>query len=128
MNRAVIGIGSNIEPERNVAAAVDRIAADHELLARSRFVMTKPVGPPGQAEFLNGAILIRTGLSRSELRAYLRRVEKDSGRVRTSDRYAPRPIDLDILVFNGRITDRDVRTREFLRSAVRELCPDLALD
>ena len=56
MNRVVIGIGSNVEPERNVAAAVDRIAADHKLLARSRLVTTEPVGPPGQAEFLRSAV------------------------------------------------------------------------
>ncbi len=125
MNRAVIGLGSNIEPEKHVELAVERIEARHRLLARSRFRWTKPIGIADQANFLNGAVLIETDLARDKLEAWLKGVEADLGRVRTGDKYGPRTLDLDLVVWNGQVVDEDVRQRDFLRSSVREVLPEL---
>ncbi|MBW7996970.1 MAG: 2-amino-4-hydroxy-6-hydroxymethyldihydropteridine diphosphokinase [Candidatus Glassbacteria bacterium] len=125
MNTAVVSVGSNIEPERNVRAAKDLLAAGHELVSCSEFVRTEPIGHPEQPDFLNGAFLVRTGLNRRDFRASLKEIENRLGRLRRPDKYAARRIDLDIVVWNGRIVDRDYYTRDFVRSACRQLLPDL---
>lgn len=125
MNTVVVSVGSNIEPESNVAAARELVAGSHELVAESEFVRTEPIGRPGQPQYLNGAFLVRTSLGRSRFREYLKQVENRLGRVRGDDKYASRRIDLDIVVWNGRIVDRDYYTRDFVREACCQLLPGL---
>lgn len=125
MNRAVIGVGSNVEPERHVPAARRHIAQRHVVLAASPFVRTRPVGRVDQPDFTNGALLVETALDRERLRGDLKIIEALLGRQRGEDRYGPRTIDLDIVVWNGRIVDPDFYTRGFLRQAVMALLPDL---
>ncbi len=127
MNRVVIGVGSNIDPDENIARARDKIAAEFFLLDESRWVETKPVGFSGQANFINGALLIETRLARDELKARLRELETQLGRVHAAHRDGPRPIDLDIVVWNGEVVDPDVHQRDFLREAVLDVLPDLPL-
>ena len=127
MNRVVIGVGSNIDPDQNIPRAIDRIRRRHHLLAQSRFVETEPIGPSDQPNFLNGALLVETEMGRDELTGWLKQVEEELGRVRTGDKYGPRPIDLDIVVWNGRVVDDDVYEREFLRQAVLEVLPGLVV-
>ncbi len=127
MNRVIIGVGSNIDPDENIARARDRIAAAFCLLSESRWVETKPVGCSEQANFINGALLIETRLARDELKARLRELETQLGRARAANRDEPRPIDLDIVVWNGEVVDPDVHERAFLREAVLDVLPDLPL-
>jgi 2-amino-4-hydroxy-6-hydroxymethyldihydropteridine diphosphokinase len=124
-HRAIIGIGSNIDPAANVPAAIERIAAEHELVASTPPVRTAPIGTTDQPDFVNCAALIRTGFDREHLQAWLKSVESDLGRVRTDDRNGPRTIDLDIIVWDGQVVDADVYEREFLRDAVRQLWPEV---
>ncbi|MDE0214386.1 MAG: 2-amino-4-hydroxy-6-hydroxymethyldihydropteridine diphosphokinase [Deltaproteobacteria bacterium] len=125
MNRAVIGVGSNIEPERNVPEARRHIAHRHVIVAASPFVQTRPVGCVDQPDFTNGALLVETPVDRERLRADLKAIEALLGRRRGEKRYGPRTIDLDIVVWNGRVVDPDFHTREFLRQAVMAVLPDL---
>lgn len=127
MNRAVIGIGSNISPEANTGAAIDEIARGQRLLKRSELIWTKPIGTAAQGDFLNGAVLIETDLELESLRRWLREVEDRLGRVRTGDRFGPRTIDLDIVVWNSRVLDRDIYSRDFLRQSVLQVLPELQL-
>jgi len=125
MNTAVISVGSNIEPERNVESARELVAAEHELLASSDFVRTAPIDRPGQPDFLNGAFLVRTSLGRRQLRASLKRIENRLGRQHGPDKFAARRIDLDIVVWNGLVVDSDYYDRDFVRDACRQLLPEL---
>lgn len=95
------------------------------VLGESEFVRTRPIGPRQQQDFLNGSLLLKTRLGRKQLKALLREVEIALGRGVKEDRYGPRKMDLDILVWNGEIVDSDVYEREFLRRSVVELCPEL---
>lgn len=122
-NRAVLGLGSNIDPEENIRKAMEIIRGEVSLIKASSFVETEPVGFKEQRSFINGALLIETPLGASELKTRLRGIEAGLGRVRTGDKNGPRTIDLDILVWNGEIVDDDVYEREFLRSSIRELIP-----
>ncbi len=125
MNRAVIGVGSNIDPENNVIKAKAILAEEQTIIASSEFEHTPPISRKNHPWFLNGAFLIDTSLSRDELKGYLRSVEHRLGRIRTSDKYAPRTIDLDIVVWNGTIVDSDVHRRDFLRRAVGQVLGEI---
>lgn len=123
VNQVVIGIGSNIEPEKHIRRVKQIFLETFGSFRESRFVETEPVGSLEQPNYLNGALLIETPLARPELQEWLRQTESRLGRKRSSDRYASRTIDLDILVWNGTIVDPEVHERWFLENAVSELVP-----
>lgn len=125
-HRAVVAVGSNIAPQDHVSQAQKRIEQAHRILAVSVFVWTPAIGRPGQPDFLNGALLVETVMAQNEFRAWLRALEDSLGRVRGPDKYGPRTIDLDLVVWNGEITDPDVYHRQFLRDAVLQVAPELA--
>ncbi len=125
MNLVVVGLGSNIDPDENIRTALQRIPELAEIRSQTDILRTEPVGAPGQAWFMNCAVLLATELSLEELEIRLRDIEGSMGRPREGDRSGPRTIDLDVLVWNDRVVDDDVHSRPFLGNAVRELCPDL---
>ena len=125
MNTVIVGVGSNIDAESNVSVARRMLEEKLSVLGESEFVRTKPVGARKQQDFLNGSLLVKTRLGRKRLKALLKGIEAAIGRDIAEDRYGPRKIDLDILVWNGEIVDSDIYEREFLRRSVIELCPEL---
>jgi len=127
MNRAAVGVGSNIDPERHVAEARRRIAERHRLVAESGFVKTEPIGYADQADFLNGVFLVETEMTLADFEAWLHGLEEDLGRVRTENRHGPRTIDLDVVAWNDRVIDLDVFERDFLRMQLSEVLPHLTL-
>ena len=127
MNQAAISIGSNIQPQASTAAAMQRLAARLHLLKHSQFIVTKPIGRTNQADFLNGVALVETSLDRPALEEWLKSVEVDLGRPRGGDRSGPRTIDMDVVVWNGQVVHNDVRQRDFLRTLLKEVFPELTL-
>lgn len=125
MNTVIVGVGSNIDAESNVSIAKRMLEEKLTVLGESEFVRTKSVGARKQQDFLNGSLLVKTRLGRKRLKSLLKGVEIAIGRDIEEDRYGPRKIDLDILVWNGEIVDSDIYEREFLRRSVIELCPEL---
>jgi len=124
VNLAVIGVGSNIDPHRHVAMARKALSEDGLLIAESRFVTTRPVGTTNQPDFLNGAFLVHTRGTLQALKRYLQAIETRLGRRRSADRFGPRTLDLDIVVWNNYIVHDDLYRRNFLRVAVKELLPN----
>jgi len=127
LNEVVIGVGSNIDPVKNIKIAEQTISANHNLIKRSSFIETKPIGYKNQDNFLNGALLIETEMDPSELKCWLQTLEKKLGRTKTENINGPRTIDLDIIVWNGKVVDDEVYEREFLQDSVKELLPDISL-
>jgi len=127
-NDVVLGIGSNIEPLANIEKALKKIKEKVSGLKVSRFVETEPLGFKDQAHFLNGAVRFKTESDRDPLKKWLLSLEDELGRMRTKNRNAPRTIDLDILVWNGKVVDEDVYERDFLQKAIKELAPTLAIE
>jgi len=127
LNLVVIGVGSNVRAEENIGLAKAAIESAHELLKASSFVKTEPLGFKDQPEFTNGAFLIKTGMDPSELKSWLKNLENKLGRVNTDNKNGPRIIDLDIVVWNEEIVDDEVNEREYLRSSIHELIPDLEI-
>ncbi|MFI5322413.1 MAG: 2-amino-4-hydroxy-6-hydroxymethyldihydropteridine diphosphokinase [Thermodesulfobacteriota bacterium] len=126
-NSVVIGLGSNINPEDNIRKAIEEISSEFHIVKSSSFVETEPVGFKEQYKFLNGALLIETELDADSLKSWLKELESVLGRVNTDNRYGPRTIDIDILVWNGEVVDEEVHEREFLRESVKEILPGLDL-
>ena len=114
-------MGSNIAPEQNVEQALVFLRKQFEGLAVSALERTAPIGIKEQADFLNGAVLLRTDMNLSELEPWLKQLEDEMGRDRTVARFGPRVIDLDVVVWNGRVVDPDFFKRDFLQRAVAQL-------
>ena len=121
MNQVVIGIGSNIRPHENILKARDALHLAFGVKRISRFLVTKPIGKIDQADFVNGVLLIETSWQRDRLKQWLKNLEKSLGRKRGGDRYGPRTIDLDILVWNNCVVDPELSQRDFLKNLLADL-------
>ncbi|HUZ17042.1 MAG TPA: 2-amino-4-hydroxy-6-hydroxymethyldihydropteridine diphosphokinase [Spirochaetia bacterium] len=130
-----IGVGSNIDPEENVVRALRSLTAHVRALSSSTFYRTRALGGPPQPDYANGVVKARTSLSPLELKELLRRIETENGRVRSSDRYAPRTIDFDLLLYGDRIVSEpgltipspDILERPFVMIPLLELEPTLMI-
>jgi 2-amino-4-hydroxy-6-hydroxymethyldihydropteridine diphosphokinase len=137
MATAFVGIGSNLgDREGHLGAALDLLSAEAgiEVVGVSSLRETEPVGPVEQGPFLNGAVQVSTELSPVELLARLLDIEQRLGRVRR-ERFGPRTIDLDLLVYGDEIVDGPGLTlphprlheRRFALQPLAELAPDLVV-
>src|SRR4029453_2833784 len=104
MAMCLLGLGSNLgDRVGNLLESIRLLRRRAEVLRISSLHETLPVGgPPNQPNFLNGAALVSTDLPPHELREVLRDIEGQLGRVR-SDRWGPRTIDLDLLLYNQQV-------------------------
>ena len=125
LNTAVISFGSNINPEANILKAKEILGQRYSIIRESSFTYTRPIGLTNQPDFLNGAVLIQTDLTSDLLKKSLTEIENTLGRDRTTPKFGPRTIDLDIVVWNNQVIDQDFYLRPFLRDAVLEILPDL---
>lgn len=131
---ACIGIGSNLGDRRgHCREAIDRLAQTGcAILATSSFLETEPWGLSNQPLFLNAAVVIETDLAPHDLLAHLLGIESVMGRVR-KDRWAPRCIDLDILLYDDVVLQSDELTiphphlheRAFALEPLAEIASDM---
>ncbi len=131
MNRAFILLGSNIDKENNLVAAVRMLSELCRVAAISPVYETTPVGLREQPDFLNVAVLVQTELQPAELRAtVLSEIERRLKRVRTADKNAPRTIDADLILFDAETGDQFPPDADLLRyphvaAPVAALAPDM---
>ena len=125
MNQVIIGVGSNIEPDKNICLARDIIKATFYWLSETLPVKTKAIGDVKAPDYLNCCYFIETKLQKAELKNKLVDIENQLGRIRNTGIIQPRSIDLDIVVWNEKVVDEDFYSRDFLRKAVLELLPEL---
>lgn len=124
-HQVYLGLGSNISPEINIPRALNLLQEYVHLESLSSIWETPPVGSVGP-NFLNAVALVTTAMAEDKLRtAVLRAIEAQLGRIRTGDQNAPRTIDLDILIYDGRILDENIWTQAHLALPLSELLPDL---
>jgi 2-amino-4-hydroxy-6-hydroxymethyldihydropteridine diphosphokinase len=132
---AYLALGSNLgHREKNIQDALIQLE-DHgiKILQRSALIETEPQGGPPQGKYLNGVIQIQTNLSPHNLLDLLKTIEKKLGRVEAV-RNGPRPIDLDILLYdNFKIETAELTiphprmlTRDFVMNPLSEIAPGLA--
>ena len=137
MTRAYVGLGANLgrreETLREAMGILDR-APDVDVVAVSELRETEPVGPIAQPMFLNGVVALETTLSARELLELLLDVERSLGRIR-EERWGPRVVDLDLLLYGDDVVDEPgievphprLHERRFALEPLAELDPDLEL-
>jgi 2-amino-4-hydroxy-6-hydroxymethyldihydropteridine diphosphokinase len=107
--RVYVALGSNVgDRAAHLAYAVGRLAAlpETRLVAASRIEETAPLGPISQGPYLNQMVLLEAGLDPATLLGECRAIESERGRDRagkTSVRWGPRTLDLDIVRFGDRV-------------------------
>jgi 2-amino-4-hydroxy-6-hydroxymethyldihydropteridine diphosphokinase len=130
VTRAFVGLGSNLgDRAATIRAAVDALPG---VVAVSTLRETDPVGVTEQPAFLNGAAAIETELAPRELLETLLAIERMLGRERL-ERWGPRTIDLDLLLYGGETVDEPGLTvphphlheRRFALEPLAELDPEL---
>jgi 2-amino-4-hydroxy-6-hydroxymethyldihydropteridine diphosphokinase len=104
VHRAYLSVGSNIEPEKHVRAAIAELRARFGALIVSPVYRSAAVGFEGPA-FLNLAVGLDTDLDAPALDAWLHALEDRHGRRRDQPRYASRTLDVDIVLFDDAIID-----------------------
>ena len=133
--RVFIGLGSNLgERERylNRAAAEIKKLPDTRVVWYSSVYETDPYGKPDQPKYLNAAGELETALAPQALLQELKKIEQAVGRS-AGERWGPREIDLDILVYDGLVQSDglvtvphpDLEHRRFVLVPLREIAPDL---
>lgn len=125
-NSAIIALGSNINAKENFDKALQEIRSLGIIIQRTKFIETPALKDENQPNFLNGAVLIQTKKSLSELGLELKQIEAILGRVRTENKNAPREIDLDITTYNGFLIDKKINELPFLIDFIKYLQPELA--
>ena len=135
MTLAYVGLGANLgarEETLRRAVALLGEAEGVDVRTVSELRETEPVGVVDQPPFLNGAVELETTLSPRELLDLLLEIERSLGRVR-SERWGPRVIDLDLLVYGGEVVDEPglrvphprLHERRFALEPLAELDPGL---
>ena len=120
---ALIGIGSNIDPEKNIRKAVNLLAQEVEIVACSRVWQNPAIGSDGP-DYLNAAITIRSQYQAQDLKnCLLLPLEARLDRVRKENKNADRTIDLDILIFDDRALDEELWTQAHVSVPSAELMP-----
>jgi len=156
---AYVAVGSNLEPEKHIKQALARLLQSVRVTAVSTFYRTEhvpsqaesapgpratgagqpvagPSRPRNQPAYLNGVWRVETDKSARVLKfEVLRRIEAELGRTRSADKYAPRTIDLDLVLYGDnaineegmRIPDSEIRCRPFLAVPLLEIASSLRL-
>jgi 2-amino-4-hydroxy-6-hydroxymethyldihydropteridine diphosphokinase len=134
VNQVFISLGSNIDPETNLPAAVQLLRRFGDVTAVSAVYETLPVGYCDQPNFLNAAVLLETDRSLNEiLEVVVPEIERALDRVRDPARLdGPRTIDLDVLLFNDLVTgvgrhelpDPHILQHAFVAVPLAELDPE----
>jgi 2-amino-4-hydroxy-6-hydroxymethyldihydropteridine diphosphokinase len=131
---AYIGLGANLgDPVAQLRLALAGLAALEEMEVQqvSTFYRNPPLGPKGQPWYVNAVAQVRTRLSPEELLRALRCLEADLGRVR-GERWGPRIIDLDLLLYDGEsietpeltVPHPEMHLRAFVLAPLAEIAPE----
>jgi len=134
---AFLGLGSNLgDREAQLRTALERLSATPgvNVLQTSSLRETAPSGGPAQGPFLNGACKLATTLSPHALLSVCQALELAAGRQLPAQRHAPRPLDLDLLLYGELVIDtRELVVphprlfeREFVLQPLQELGVDVA--
>lgn len=138
MITAYLGIGSNLDnPLAQVRLALKSLAAvpDSRLLGQSSLYRSAPLGSLDQPHYINAVASIQTALDPLALLDAMQAIELTQGRVRTGERWGPRTLDLDILLYGDEIISTErltvphpgLQQRNFVLYPLQELAPQLVL-
>ena len=131
MAAVFLGLGSNESAEENLRLAIDELRSRYADLSLSPVYQSAAVGFKG-ADFLNLVVGLQTGDSPLEICAEIELIHNLAGRVRGSDKWESRPLDIDLLLYNDLIQDarpvhvprEDILQFSFVLRPLAEIAPD----
>lgn len=125
INKGIISIGSNIEPDLNINKALALLKKQFSVIRKTNLIKTKPIGYVNQPNFVNGAVLIETTELLNLVQKELKEMEIALKRKKLiKNPNGPRTIDLDLITWNAEIIDKDYFEKSFVKDFVHELMPE----
>jgi 2-amino-4-hydroxy-6-hydroxymethyldihydropteridine diphosphokinase len=136
MIQVYIGLGSNLAlPEKQIQAACKSLASlpKTALIRCSSLYQSQPMGPQDQPDYVNAVVLLETELSPESLLQQTQLIETQQGRIRKTNRWGPRTLDLDMLLYGSQqinskhltVPHSGIKHREFVLYPLYEITPDL---
>lgn len=132
MPRIFVSIGSNIEPDKNLRAAVGALGDAYGALTLSRVYESAPQGFSGD-NFYNLVVGFDSAESVEAVKARLDAIEDAHGRARGDRRFVSRTLDLDLLLYGDAVLHHggidlpraDIREYAFVLAPLAEIAPGL---
>ncbi|MGB5256959.1 MAG: 2-amino-4-hydroxy-6-hydroxymethyldihydropteridine diphosphokinase [Woeseiaceae bacterium] len=132
MSLIYLGLGSNIDPERNLGLAIRELREKYGELEISAVYRSAAVGFDGD-DFLNLVVGLRSDDEPLQICEEIERLHNLVGRQRGSQKWAARPLDIDLLLYNDDVIDdrpvrvprSDILEYSFVLRPLAELAPDL---
>lgn len=137
-SKIYLALGGNLDnPIAQLKRAIGalRLHPDIEVTRASSFYSSSPMGPVKQNDFVNAVVEAKTNLSPNELLKTTQTIEQQQGRIRTSQQWGPRTLDIDILLYSDIQTKTAELTlphpglteRDFVLVPLAEIAPGLVL-
>jgi 2-amino-4-hydroxy-6-hydroxymethyldihydropteridine diphosphokinase len=124
LHLAYLSLGSNIQPEQNLRQAVKLLQLHGRLAAISSAWENHAVGPVGP-DFLNVCVALETSVEQSEIkRQVIQPIEFTLGRIHSADKNAPRPIDIDLVMYDDQPIRLEYWRQPFMIVPLSELLPE----
>ncbi len=124
LHLACLSLGSNIHPEENLRRAVELLKQHGRITSLSSAWENHAVGVSGP-DFLNMCVLLETGVDLSDVKSWIiQPVESTLGRTRTEDKNAPRPIDIDLVMYDETPLRMEYWEQAFMVVPLAELLPE----
>ncbi|MGO2011694.1 MAG: 2-amino-4-hydroxy-6-hydroxymethyldihydropteridine diphosphokinase [Pseudoalteromonas sp.] len=138
MKLVYLGLGANLNaPKQQINNAISALKKlnNADFIGASSYYASKPMGPQDQPDYVNAVVAIKTSLLAEQLLDATQQIEHDHGRVRKENRWGPRSLDIDILLFANDIINTERLTvphyglceREFVVYPLLEIAPTLTL-
>jgi len=138
MITAYIAVGSNLaDPVSQANLAIETLKSlpQSKFIATSKLYSSTPMGPQNQPDYINAVVAIETELTPIELLNCTQAIEQEQGRVRKDERWGPRTLDLDIILYGNEVIDSErltvphygMKGREFVLYPLAEIAPSLQL-
>ncbi|MGL6258438.1 2-amino-4-hydroxy-6-hydroxymethyldihydropteridine diphosphokinase [Vibrio sp. WXL103] len=133
-----IAIGSNMaQPVEQAQRAIEALKTlpKSQFICSSQLYSSSPMGPQDQPDYINAVAEIRTELTPLELLDCTQAIELEQGRVRKDERWGPRTLDLDLILYGNEVIDSErltiphygMKVREFVLYPLAEIAPNLTL-
>ncbi len=138
MITAYIAVGSNLaDPVSQAKLAIETLKnlPESEFVKASALYSSTPMGPQNQPDYINAVVAIKTNLTPLQLLDCTQAIELEQGRVRKDERWGPRTLDLDIILYGNEVIDSErltiphygMKEREFVLYPLAEIAPSLQL-
>lgn len=127
MRDLYVGIGSNLgDRQANILAALQRLRARAQILTVSAFYESEAADGAQGPAYLNVAAALRSELDAESFARFARDVELAVGRARGTRRLEARPIDIDLLIYDGRVVQPQLDARPYNVVPLAEIAPQFA--